>query len=282
MALTLITPSIAEPVSLVEAKLYLRQDIDDDDTLIAGRIIAARRYCENTKNYSLMTQTWELVLDQWPGFQFVGPERVQETAERNPAYRQIIIPQPPLQQILFDNCFYYDTLGNPYAFDPTNYIVDTDRRPGRLGLAWGKVWPTVVLQPLNGIRIQFMAGYPSYSGTVNTDSTGLIVTNASGDLFNPVWSPLKSIIINDQASLISSVSTDGATLYLKPSTPAIPSQTGLPYLANDVPFEIIAAMMQLISHWYNTREPVLVERGEPQNIPKTVDDLLGFERVIPI
>lgn len=46
MPLQLLTPPTAEPVSLVEAKLHLRVDFNDDDALITSLITAARQAAE--------------------------------------------------------------------------------------------------------------------------------------------------------------------------------------------------------------------------------------------
>jgi uncharacterized phiE125 gp8 family phage protein len=47
-----------EPVSLAEAKLYLRIDSSDEDTLIEGLIAAARLMAEEMTGRSLVTQGW--------------------------------------------------------------------------------------------------------------------------------------------------------------------------------------------------------------------------------
>ena len=63
MTTRLITPPATEPVTLAEAKIQCRVDIDDDDTLIQGYIAAARSQCEHIIGRSIMPQTWELSLD---------------------------------------------------------------------------------------------------------------------------------------------------------------------------------------------------------------------------
>lgn len=58
-----ITPPSVEPVTLTEAKLYMRIDNTDDDTLITDLITAARQTCESWLRRSLINQTWKLVFD---------------------------------------------------------------------------------------------------------------------------------------------------------------------------------------------------------------------------
>ncbi len=62
----LILPPASEPVSLGEAKLYLRLDGTDEDPLIATLIAAARHLVEAASGRRLIGQTWRIVLDAWP------------------------------------------------------------------------------------------------------------------------------------------------------------------------------------------------------------------------
>jgi len=58
-----VTAPASEPVTLTEAKLYLRVDTTDDDTLISDLIVAARMVAENWLGRSLITQSWKLAYD---------------------------------------------------------------------------------------------------------------------------------------------------------------------------------------------------------------------------
>jgi len=59
----LVTPPTEEPISLAEAKLYLRMDHDNEDVLIQSMVTAAREYCEQVQRRVYMNQQWELYPD---------------------------------------------------------------------------------------------------------------------------------------------------------------------------------------------------------------------------
>lgn len=66
MAAILIEAPAIEPISLNDAKNYLRVDHAADDALITSMISAARIQVESRTRRALMTQTWRVVLDRWP------------------------------------------------------------------------------------------------------------------------------------------------------------------------------------------------------------------------
>ncbi len=136
MALKLKTAPTTEPVSLTEAKLHCKVEVDTDDTLITALIKAAREYCEGFQRRSYITTTWELWLDKFPDTPFA-------------------IPRPPLQSI--DSIKYYDTANTEASF--TAYYSDIKSEPGRLELNYLESWPSVTLRDINGVCITFKAGY---------------------------------------------------------------------------------------------------------------------------
>lgn len=110
-----------------------------EDSLLTALIQAAREYAEGYQNRALITQTWELVLDDWPNEDYID------------------IPLPPLQSVT--DIKYKDTAGDETTWDDANYIVDIDSFLGRVALAYGCSWPSTALYPVAGIRIKFVAGY---------------------------------------------------------------------------------------------------------------------------
>lgn len=131
-------PSV-EPVSLADAKLHLRVDIDDDDDLITGLIVAAREHAEEVTRRALITQTWNYYRDDFP------------------AGETLLIPRPPLQSV--GGIYYTPDEGSEQEISNDEYQVDAHGEPGRVVLTSGASWPGDALVRANGLRVQFVAGY---------------------------------------------------------------------------------------------------------------------------
>lgn len=67
MSSILLAGPAVEPVSLAEAKAYLRVEHAADDDTIAALIAGARIHVEAQTRRALITQTWRLSRDAWPG-----------------------------------------------------------------------------------------------------------------------------------------------------------------------------------------------------------------------
>lgn len=61
-----LTPPAIEPVSLSEAKDFLRILVADEDELLGTLITAARLMIEAASGRLLIEQGWRIVLDAWP------------------------------------------------------------------------------------------------------------------------------------------------------------------------------------------------------------------------
>lgn len=61
--LTRLIAPIWEPIGLAEAKLFLRVDQAEYDTLISDMIVVARQTAEQFLRQSLITQSWKLTVD---------------------------------------------------------------------------------------------------------------------------------------------------------------------------------------------------------------------------
>jgi hypothetical protein len=157
--LTLVTPPAVEPVSLEEAKLHLRAPVDLDDPLVTGLIVAARRKCETWLRRTLITSTWDLTFEGFPGcgwipgFSYAGVQSL----ERQPVgtLYGIQLPNPPMSSVTSIN--YIDTAGVSRTLATSEYQVEAGT-PGRVVPAYGKTWPATRRQP-GAVTIRFVAGY---------------------------------------------------------------------------------------------------------------------------
>lgn len=139
LKLKLITPPVVEPLTVEEALAQLRVDFDDDNAIIAGFISAAREMAEAHTWRAILTQTWDLSLDQFP------------------ASDRITLPRPPLQSVT--GVYYTPNGGTEQTFSAANYLVDTYGEPGAVVLKSGASWPGDTLQAVNGVRVRFVAGW---------------------------------------------------------------------------------------------------------------------------
>lgn len=131
-----------EPVTLAEAKVFCQAEADDTthDALIEDILIpTARQACEARTGRALITQKWRRTLDGFPCGG--GP---------------IELERAPLVSV--QSVKYLDTAGVQQTVDPAVYVVDKDHEPGRIGLAFGQVWPPALWQ-IASVEIAYTAGY---------------------------------------------------------------------------------------------------------------------------
>lgn len=140
MILNLVTAPTIEPITTAEAKTHLQVTLSSDDLYIDTLVAAARSYVENYTGRVLVTQTWDLFLDN---------------------FRSVIeIPKPPLSSVT--SVKYTDGAGVQQTLATSIYTVDTNSTPGRVFRAYSQVWPTT--QDIrNNVEIRFVAGYGNAS-----------------------------------------------------------------------------------------------------------------------
>lgn len=66
MSSILLTAPAVEPVTLDEARGFLRVEHNDDDELIAALVAGSRIHVEAQTRRALITQSWRLTRDNWP------------------------------------------------------------------------------------------------------------------------------------------------------------------------------------------------------------------------
>ena len=162
--LTETSSPASEPLDLSETKTFLRIDHDNDDDFVAGLISAARQFCENVTGRSLISRSYSLYLDCWPGKSSLGWwDGMREGAYTLLNKSSLILPRPPLLSVVRINI--YDANNVATEFPASNYFVDKAAIPGRIVLTSGSVVP-VPGRMANGIEIQFTAGYGTTSQNI--------------------------------------------------------------------------------------------------------------------
>ena len=153
MPIQLVTPPTEEPVSLLEAKLHLRVDFDEDDMLIASLITAARQAAETLTGRQLTTARWRQVLDCFPGPSLMGVPAGQ--AFTLPGHA-ILLAKAPVQSVVSIN--YLDMGSVNQTMPALTYTVDVACEPARITPVFGQIWP-ICLPQIGAVSVTFDAGY---------------------------------------------------------------------------------------------------------------------------
>ena len=111
MAYSVVTPAASEPITLTEAKNFLRVDGSDDDALITALISAAREMCEQYTRRILVTTTIDEYFDGFPNY-------------KNAVSKDIIyLSRGPVQSIT--SLKYVDEIGSEETVASSYYVSDT-------------------------------------------------------------------------------------------------------------------------------------------------------------
>ncbi|MBN4046377.1 phage head-tail connector protein [bacterium AH-315-P15] len=144
MATTLLTAPGLEPIVLTEAKAHLRIDHSAEDSTISEMIAAARQALEDASGLALITQSWQVALDAWPG-------------------PVVELPKRPAQSITEVRVTGLDgtatTLAtSAYELKSAGGVAHLVKTPSALWIAPGRL--------MGGIEIDYVAGYGSAASDV--------------------------------------------------------------------------------------------------------------------
>jgi uncharacterized phiE125 gp8 family phage protein len=154
---TIVTAPADTPVSLAEVKAHCRVSFSDDDTIMAIYIASAVASVEQFLQRKLINQTWKMFLDYWP--------------------QKIETQFGTLQSVT--HVKYTDVYGTAATFFASSYTVDTASVPGRIVLKDGESWPSVTLNEVNPIEVQFVSGYGATSASVPQDIRNAVLMTAA-------------------------------------------------------------------------------------------------------
>lgn len=137
MSAVLLAPPSADPMSLAEAKSFLRVEHADEDDLITRLVAAARAHVEARTRRLLMRQTWRITLDAWP------PDG------------RVVLPLAPVRNVVAARV--YDAAGAAHGVDTQNFMLEPGSAPARLRFVpWAVAVPG---RTHGGIEIDVEAGY---------------------------------------------------------------------------------------------------------------------------
>ncbi len=137
MALQLRAGPAQEPVSLLEAKNFMRLDSAQDDVLVSTLITAARIHIETTIGKVLISESWAYYLDKWP------------------KSKTIYFPLDPIQSI--EEVRFHTTDENYITLSEDDYSVDLVSNHPRL--LFDGTNPAGNSKKLNQLEVRFIAGY---------------------------------------------------------------------------------------------------------------------------
>lgn len=143
MGLVMTSGPAVEPVTAAEAKAHLRIDGTAEDVLIGSLILTSRLHIETALGLALITQSWRLLLDDWP----------EDSVE---------FPLRPVQTVTAVRVRAAD--GTAMTLDADDYLVDAVSAPPRL-VRNGAAWPAPGKAAL-GVEIEFAAGYGTVASAV--------------------------------------------------------------------------------------------------------------------
>jgi Phage gp6-like head-tail connector protein len=269
----IVTPPIVEPVTLDQAKLHLRVDFDDDDTLITALITAAREYAERRTRRAFFNQTWMRTLDFFPLYGKLE-------ATRNPSERytwpygtwywdQVTLQLPYPRTLAVTGITYLDNNADQQTLLTDAYNVDATCEPARITPAQGMFWPILNNYIPGSVVITFVAG--SYVKAITGET--FTVPSSAPYTYTPAQSPVTAItsLVDGEGHTPSYMFTDGV-LTFSPGSAGL-SYT-LDYYAGTCPLSIQQAMLLLIGHWYQHREAV--SDLALRNVPTAADALLDM------
>jgi len=169
--LAIFTDPATEPVTRDEVKAHARIEVTADDTLIDTYITAARQMVEQYTGRALITQTWRLTLDNWPGASRddwwdgcrEGALTMVDAADTVQIRKAPFIAVTAVETLA-------ESDGTPTAWASSNWYSTVEVGGfGRLVKKSSQVWPLITagnVRLVGGIVITFTAGYGALASNV--------------------------------------------------------------------------------------------------------------------
>ena len=164
---SLVSEPVQEPLTLAEAKVFLRVDGTSDDALIGMLITAARQWVETYTRRALITQTWDCRFSDFPQNR-----------------QALVIPKAPLVSVT--SITYTDENGVEQTWAASNYAVQTLVGPtaGRSLIRTTPTtsYPTTLAESDVPVTVRVVCGYGANPASVPS-GIRLAVARLLGDLY---------------------------------------------------------------------------------------------------
>lgn len=158
--LQLVSPPTVEPISAAIESTAFKVAVNTNAFDIQQRIASARTLVEKKINRKLVTQVWDMFLDdeayvsQDSGIFGLGLCDAMYS-DVNIGMPEIVLPFPPVRSVL--GVYVTDPYGDEQQVDDSVYFVTTAREPTRIRLRPGQVWP--FHRGAEAFRVRFACGY---------------------------------------------------------------------------------------------------------------------------
>ena len=158
----IVTAPGTEPVTASELRSHLIVDSTQLPDADANALITdARTEIEQRLNLAMISQSWRLSLDAWPGGAEEWWDGTREGSINSIYVRngQVSVLPPKWPLVSVTSITVYDEASAATVVTVADvFDIDTYRTPGRITLKRGAVWP-VALRANNAIHIVYVAGY---------------------------------------------------------------------------------------------------------------------------
>lgn len=159
MAIDIVTAAAEEPITLAEAKNFLRVDHSDDDDLINALITASRQMCEQYTRRILVSTTIDEYFDKFPHNSWDNLSNL------------IYLSRGPVASIT--SVKYVDEIGSEVTLSSDQYVTDLISEPA---------------------RVQSTAGWFAAAGVVNQVIVRYVVGTAKSAIEKPLIQGMMLVI----------------------------------------------------------------------------------------
>lgn len=157
-------------LTLSEAKLHCRIDVDAEDSLVQANVLAATRWAEQYTRRVFVSREFELTLDDFPRKAWIDSHAPQDEEAWPPRFgsltqstrfpEAIVLPIAPL--VSLESITYASTTleGSPEepVYKTVEGVIDKSSWPPRIHPKFKKCWPEVSRVP-EAVTVKFSAGY---------------------------------------------------------------------------------------------------------------------------